>query len=202
MVQRRSSVGSRAVLRSAVVVWQCALALTNLCSPSCPWLCLGLRAGFVGVSGHGLLCLVGCLLSACCGACVPFLQALPAYGSVGVSDACVSYGSLAFHACTVVSASLHSCLSQQCMCFMGRANVRFMPCACCLFTQTCVPTGYLLTLVGKRPARQRICLVSMVGRGLGPRVIIGMAWSELTNTLVCMFGWFRPVALGGLIVTN
>jgi hypothetical protein len=68
-------------------------------------------------------------------------QTLSAYGCVRVSDACVSFGSLAFHACTRGSSSLHSCLSQQCMCFMGRANVRFMPCVCCLFTQLVCPQG-------------------------------------------------------------
>jgi hypothetical protein len=95
---------------------------------------------------------------------------------------------------------------------------------------TCVPTRYLLTLAGKKAGKAAYLLVSMVGHGFGSqghhrdglvrinqhpglraRVIpacctggphCNKLMMMITNTLVCMFGWFRPVALGGLIVTN
>src|SRR5512147_2446133 len=34
-----------------------------------------------------------------------------------------------------VSSPLHACLCQLCMCCMGRAFSRFMPCTCCMLSQ-------------------------------------------------------------------
>jgi hypothetical protein len=102
--------GSVQLRRSAVVAWQYAWSLTSLCSPSCPWLCLGLRAGsVVGVLEQGLLCLVGrlrtqqCLLWCLRTFCV-CTAGSACLRSVRVRDACVSCGSLPIHACTVLSA--------------------------------------------------------------------------------------------------
>jgi hypothetical protein len=43
----------------------------------------------------------------------------------------------------------------------------------------------------------------MVGHGLGPRVIMGMAWSRINwNLVVASLGFAGLVAVGDLIVTN
>jgi hypothetical protein len=73
---------------------------------------------------------------------------------------------------------------------------------CCLFTQ--LVCHRVSVDPGRKKAEQAavFCLVAMVGRGLGPRVITGVAWSGLTAALVCELGWLRLVALGDLIATN
>jgi hypothetical protein len=66
---------------------------------------------------------------------------------------------------------------------MGRAFVRFMPCACCLSTQLVCP-GCLLSPIGKRPKRQRFSSWFLWWDVvLNPRVIIGVAWSGVDRNL-------------------
>jgi hypothetical protein len=72
-------------------------------------------------------------------AAVPW--ALPAYGFAWVSDACAIFDSLLSMLALSCQQSLQSFVSQQCMCFIGRAHVRFMPCACYLCTQLVCPQG-------------------------------------------------------------
>jgi hypothetical protein len=62
---------------------------------------------------------------------------------------------------------------------------------------TCVLTGDLLNREGWWRTR------SMVGHGLGPRIIMGMAWSRIDcNLVVASLGDARLVAVGDLTLTN
>jgi hypothetical protein len=90
---------------------------------------------------------------------------------------------LCFALHSVCSSSLHSCLNQLCMCYMGRADVHFMPCACCLLTQLVCPQGVYDPGREKAEKAAVWCLVTLVGRALGPRVIMGLAWSQIDQNL-------------------
>jgi hypothetical protein len=90
------------------------------------------------------------------------------------------------------------------MCYMGRADVRYMPC-----TAVCLPNlcAHRVSVNPSRPKAKKaaiFCLVNLVGRGLNCRVHgLGLAktMSDMTETLIYKLRWFWLVALGGLFVT-
>jgi hypothetical protein len=84
----------------------CSWLSGSRCGAFCPcFSAAGPVAGALPAMGCAVFVLL-CLADVVCLQCrlCLFMQTLSANGSVRVSDACVSFGSLAFHACTVVAA--------------------------------------------------------------------------------------------------